>query len=79
VSYANAFCKPVDPRAKAGLEAESATKLKEEIEALAKMYGLTANKRWLLSKGEAGPILDTEPSESLQAILSELEKEVVGG
>ncbi len=79
VSYANAFCKPVDPKAKAGLEAESAAKLKEEAESLAKMYGLEALKRWLLLKSGDLQILSTSASESLRQILDDLEAVVQGG
>lgn len=79
VSYANAFCKPVDPKAKAGLEAESAARLKEEAESLAKMYGLEARKRWLLLKNGDLQILGARPSESLRVILDELEAEVERG
>lgn len=79
VSYANAFCKPVDPKAKAGLEAESAARLKEEVESLAKMYGLKARKRWLLLKSGDLQILDTSASESLRQILDDLEAVVQSG
>lgn len=79
VSYANAFCKPVDPKAKAGLEAESAAKLKDEAESLAKMYGLEARKRWLLLKSGDLEILSTSPSESLRQILDDLETVIQSG
>lgn len=79
VSYANAFCKPVDPKAKAGLEAESAARLKDEAESLAKMYGLEARKRWLLFKGEDLQILKTSASDSLGQILDDLEAVVRSG
>lgn len=79
VSYANAFCKPVDPKAKAGLEAESAARLKDEAESLAKMYGLEARKRWLLLKCGDLQILGTSTSESLRHILDELEAVVRSG
>lgn len=79
VSYANAFCKPVDPKSKAGLEAESAAKLKEEAESLAKMYGLEARKRWLLLKSGDLQVLGTSASESLRQILDDLEAVIQSG
>lgn len=79
VSYANAFCKPVDPRAKDGLEAESAARLKEEAESLAKMYSLEARKRWLVLKNGELQILGTNSAASLNAILDDLEADVERG
>jgi CRISPR system Cascade subunit CasC len=79
VSYANAFCNPVNPKAKEGLEIESANALKRECEVLTKMYGLDARKRLLLSKNDAIEILGVKSSEALQSILDEVEAEVCHG
>lgn len=79
VSYANAFCNPVDPKAKDGLETESANGLKKECETLTKMYGLEARKRLLLTKNGDVKILDVPSSKNLKVILDELEAEVRHG
>jgi CRISPR system Cascade subunit CasC len=42
VSYANAFCNPVNPKAREGLEKQSALALAAECEGLTAMYGLEA-------------------------------------
>ncbi len=76
ISYANAFCVPVNPKAKEGLEIESANALKEECENLTKMYGLEARKRLLLAKDTRFKILNVTLSENLKALLNELEAEV---
>lgn len=78
VSYANAFSFPVDPKKGDGLERSSADKLKEEAETLAKMYGLEARKRWLLTKHNLD-ILGTKSTSSLETILEELEKVIRDG
>lgn len=77
VSYANAFCTPVNPRAKDGLETESAKALKNECETLTKMYGLEARKRLLLTKSSDIEILGVKSSASLQALLEEVKAEVL--
>ena len=79
VSYANAFCAPVDPKAKVGLEAESARALKDEAEKLATMYGLESRKRLLLSKLPGLDILGVKPARSLKEILDTVEAEVKSG
>ena len=79
VSYANAFCAPVNPKAKDGLEAESANALKTECVTLTKMYGLEARKRLLLAKNKDLEILDVKSSENLKTILDEVEAEVKHG
>lgn len=79
VSYANAFCDPVNPKAKAGLEAESAGRLKQECETLTGMYGLEARKRLLLSKDSRVSILENSPSKSLKTILDAVEWEIQHG
>ena len=79
VSYANAFCKPVNPKAKDGLEAESASALKQECESLAKMYSLKARKQWMLVKNGSLEICDVPPSNNLETILDKLEAEVKRG
>jgi CRISPR system Cascade subunit CasC len=79
VSYANAFSDPVDPKAKPGLEEGSAARLQEEVESLARMYGLEARKRWLLLKKGDRKILGVGSSESLKQILDEVEAEVQRG
>ena len=79
VSYANAFCNPVNPKAKDGLERESADALKKECESLTGMYGLDARKRLLLAKNNDLGILDTKSSGSLKEILEAVESEVRGG
>lgn len=77
VSYANAFCTPVNPKATSGLERSSAESFKKEAEKLSEMYGLESSARWLLSKEEIS-ILDTSSSKSLMAILDNLEQVVRG-
>ncbi len=79
VSYANAFCDPVNPKAKDGLETESAYALKKECESLTKMYDLEARKRFLLAKNSDVKILDVPLSQNLKALLDELEAEVQRG
>ncbi len=79
VSYANAFCDPVNPKAGNGAEVRSAEALKKECEALTRIYGLEARKRLELSKNGGRPILDFKPMESLKALLDEVEAEVRGG
>lgn len=77
VSYANAFAEPVYVKIKGGPEVASASKLKEEAEALNRMYGLEATHRWLLAKHDT-EILGVQPSMSLKVILDELDKVVSG-
>jgi len=80
VSYANAFCEPVDPKkSKCGLEAESVIALRKECERLTEKYGLEARKRLMLAKNEDAKILDVISSKNLQSILDEVEKEVLDG
>jgi CRISPR system Cascade subunit CasC len=79
VSYANAFCKPVNTKSREGLEAASAEALKKEAETLTHMYGLEAGKRLLLSKIPDFAILDITPSESLLQLLDSVETEVKNG
>ena len=79
VSYANAFCSPVDPKSREGLENESANSLKQECEALAEMYGLQARKRLLLAKNGELQILDGQKLKSLKELLEIVEKEVLDG
>jgi CRISPR system Cascade subunit CasC len=79
VSYANAFSNPVNPRAAAGLEAESARALAEECEALTRMYGLESRRRLMLSRDQHVSILGVKPSDSLGSLLDELEAEVRRG
>lgn len=79
ISYANAFCEPVNPKAKHGLETESANRLKKECETLTKMYGLEARKRLLLAKSGDVKILDVSSSENLNTVLDAVEAEVRHG
>ena len=79
VSYANAFCNPVNPKSKNGLETESANYLKKECETLTRMYGLKAQNRLLLAKGNGLEILEVPTSENINAILDIVEKEVRDG
>ncbi|MCK9525987.1 MAG: type I-E CRISPR-associated protein Cas7/Cse4/CasC [Limnochordia bacterium] len=79
VSYANAFCNPVNPKTREGLELESANALKEECELLTKLYGLDAKQRFLLTKNSAIKILGVAPSQNLKTILDELEEVIKGG
>lgn len=79
ISYANAFCVPVNPRTRDGLEIESAKALKEECEKLTGMYSLTATNRFLLSRHEPFSILDIQPSTDLSSILDKLEEVVRNG
>jgi len=79
ISYANAFCIPVNPKAKDGLEAESANALKKECETLTKMYGLEARIRLLLAKNGDVKIKDVSSSENLKAVLDAVEAEVRHG
>lgn len=77
VSYANAFCNPVNPKTGSGLERNSAEALKKEGESLQSMYGLQARKRFLLSKHGDLELLGTKPAKDLATILAELEQEVL--
>jgi CRISPR system Cascade subunit CasC len=79
VSYANAFCDPVNPKARIGLESESANALKKECETLTRMYSLEARKRLLLSKNGEEKILNVTSSENLTTLLNGLEEEVQRG
>ncbi|MBI4774289.1 MAG: type I-E CRISPR-associated protein Cas7/Cse4/CasC [Deltaproteobacteria bacterium] len=79
VSYANAFCNPVNPKVRDGLETESANARKQECETLTKMYGLEARKRLLLAKNDDVKILEVSSSESLKTILDTVEAEVRHG
>ncbi len=78
VSYANAFCVPVNPKTKEGIEVGSANALARECETLTRMYGLEARKRLLLSKGDI-QILGASSSDNLKSLLDELEAEVQRG
>ncbi|MHB9025929.1 MAG: type I-E CRISPR-associated protein Cas7/Cse4/CasC [Armatimonadota bacterium] len=79
VSYANAFCNPVNPKAKDGLEMASAQALKQECETLTTIYGLEARKRLLLVKRDDVKILDALPRENLRVLLDDVETEVQRG
>ena len=79
VSYANAFSRPVNPRAKEGLEKASALALRDECETLTNLYGLEARKRLLLTKHGDLCVCELGTSSSLQAVLDEVEAEVRGG
>ncbi len=79
VSYANAFCKPVNPKAKLGLETESVQALKAECEALTGMFGLEARSRLLLLKNSDITILDVPSPGDLKTILDAVEAEVKHG
>jgi len=79
VSYANAFCNPVNPKTREGLEIASAQVLKEECETLTEMYGLEARKRFLLAKNGSVKILDVALSKNIATLLDELEAEVRRG
>jgi CRISPR system Cascade subunit CasC len=79
INYANAFCLPVNQKAKDGLETESANALKAECEKLTEMYCLNARKRLLLAKDGSLKICDVPPAKDLKAILDELEAEVRRG
>ncbi len=79
VSYANAFCNPVNPKSKDGLEINSANALKSECETLTHKYGLEARKRLLLAKYDDMKILDNESSTDLKTILDAVEEEVRHG
>jgi hypothetical protein len=79
VSYANAFCNPVNPKTRDGLELESAKALKDECESLTKLYDLNANQRFLLTKNSGIEILDVKPSQNLKTILGKLEEVIKGG
>lgn len=78
VSYTNAFCIPVNPKAQGGLEMESARKLKEECETLTDRFNLEARKRFLLAKNNDIEILDVPSSGSLKNLLDGLEAVVQG-
>lgn len=79
VSYANGFCRPVDPKAKDGLEVESFKSLKKECEALTEMFGLQARKRLLLTKNDGTEILGISSTKNLQTLLDAVEGEVWHG
>ena len=79
VSYTNAFCNPVNPKAKGGLEEESIKALKQECERLTEIYGLEARKRLLLAKSNGVEILSVSSSNNLRELLDELEAEVRRG
>ena len=79
VSYANAFCNPVNPKAKDGLETASTNALKKECETLTRIYGLEARKRLLLAKNGDVEINEVSSSKNLKALLEELEMEVQRG
>ncbi len=79
ISYANAFCIPVNPKAKDGLETESNNRLKKECETLTRMYGLEARKRLLLSKNSDFSVLGVSSTENLKAVLDQVESEVQRG
>ena len=79
ISYANAFSAPVNPRAREGLERESALALKSECESLATMYGLESRTGLLLAKDKDLTILGESSSPSLQSLLDEVEQEVRRG
>lgn len=78
VSYTNAFCIPVNPKAQGGLEMESARMLKKECETLTKRFDLKASKRFLLAKNDDIEILDVPSSGSLKNLLDGLEAVVQG-
>lgn len=78
VSYANAFCVPVNPRATGGLEWQSAQALKIECERLTDIYGLEAGQRLLLGKSDI-TFLDVAPSPNLKTILDQVDAEVQRG
>lgn len=79
VSFANAFCNPVNPKGKDGLEGESANALKKECETLTEMYGLEARKRLLLAKNRDFGMLGIASLENLTSLLDEVEAEVRRG
>jgi CRISPR system Cascade subunit CasC len=79
VSYANAFCKPVYPRSKNGLEKESALSLKDECEKLTNLYDLEAKERLLLSKDPDFEILEVCTSPSLKEMLDSIEAAIMNG
>lgn len=79
VSYANAFCNPVNPKAKPGLEVESANALKKECESLTEMFNLEARRRLLLSRNGDTTILGVPSSKDLNTILDAVEAEVRNG
>jgi CRISPR system Cascade subunit CasC len=78
VSYTNAFCTPVNPKAQGGLETESAKMLKKECETLTKKFDLEACKRLLLAKDDDIEILNVPSSRSLKTLLDGLEAVVQG-
>lgn len=79
VSYANAFCSPVNPRAREGLETGSANALKKECETLTEMYSLEARARLLLEKTGGMDVLGVKPSPNLKAVLDQVEGVVLSG
>ncbi|MFA5064069.1 MAG: type I-E CRISPR-associated protein Cas7/Cse4/CasC [Dehalococcoidia bacterium] len=79
VSYANAFCEPVYPKGRGGLEVESVNALRNECKTITEKYGLEARKRLMLAKNWDIKILDITSSKDLQVILDEVETEVTRG
>jgi len=79
VSYANAFCCPVNPKGQGGLEKGAASALKEECETLTRMYGLEARSRLLLGKDGEFQILGVSPLENLGKLLEAVQSEVTNG
>lgn len=80
VSYANAFCNPVNPRANGGVEVASAEALKKECEELTKMYGLEAIERFLLARNYIiNDILGVSSSENLDRVLDAVERVILNG
>lgn len=79
VSYANAFCDPVNAKSGNGLELNSAEALKREVECTEKMYGLDARMRCLLTKHDDFQILDVKGAANLTALLDSVETEVTNG
>ena len=79
VSYANAFCNPVNPKAKGGLENESINALQKEYETLKSMFGLDARKRLLLAKSGDVQFGDVMAVPNLKDLIDKLETEVHRG
>ena len=79
ISYANAFCMPVNPKSREGLEQASAEAFKAECETLTRMYGLDARNRFLLAKNGDLDICGVKSTENLKDLLDTLEMEVARG
>ena len=79
VSYANAFCRPVNPKAPEGLEGGSAKALKKECETLARMYGLDSTLQLLLAKDDELEIMGVKSSDTLKTVLDAVESAVSRG